>query len=1038
MAGKPQPIRVIWAFLALAALAGCAQQAADPAPKLVAVASTGPTTVEVTFSEAVEAGATTAANYAITPSLAVTQAVLDAQKTKVTLTTAPQSNVQYTLKVSGVRGLKGNPIDPAADSKTFTGTAPAAGDSDGDGLSDADEVSGWEVQVKQGDGSIAKRTVTSDPDKPDTDGDGLNDKEERSNFTDPRSTDTDQDGLADFDELKKWASSPADVDSDGDAKGNSSLFDGNEIKLHGTSPTLADTDGDKISDYDEIIVRGGVYNPLIANVPQLELSLEGTTDLSVNVKLTSNNTVVSTKSASLSQGTSTSNSSTDSQTRRVEGSVSATVGAEISAGTDGVGTTLSASVTVSAGFSNENTRSYTQETSRSSQQTREEALSEGSESGKTIDDGRIGVGLRVKNAGDVSFKLEDLVITALFRDPNDPTKFKTITSLTPAIPAGGVTLASNNQTGVLDARNVAIPADQALEIMAHPNNLFFQFSTYNLTDQEGRNFEFLKEVTLAQTALVVIDYGNGHVTRARVATNVERQGGKIVGVSMKKVLDDILELPFATQAKPDGTRVLTSLFDKQAGANVARNSQQRALWAVVGSSNLSIPAGTHFEDILLKPGTEIHLLYVQDRDDDGLFASEEYFYSTDDNNPDSDGDGLKDGLEVKQGWTVAVVGKAPRKVFSNPTVADFDSDGLNDGQEKQKGTDPFKADTDSDTTTDDKDPAPLDPSVTGNRPPVIDSFSASISGFVATVTASVSDPDANLSKVEIDWGDGSPRTTLTSDFAAINRSYKYSTAGTYTVKLTATDASGVSVSQQGSVQAKIPTDGLLGEYLFNGNPNDTSGNNKNASINSPSCVASSPNRNNIVGMAYVLNDIPNNNCGDSNSVYGLIQIPNLGFSQNFSYSIWINPTTNNAQWVMGQTNSNGSQPWAGLYIGTISSFSGQGQSSRASFTLTGTGSPITVTDTANVPTNAWTHYAVTVSSSGGTTTVKLYRNGIEIRSASGTGTYANPSTSNPISIGNAQLSSLNAIYRGRVDNTRIYNRALTAGEVQALFSDTGN
>jgi len=157
------------------------------------------------------------------------------------------------------------------------------------------------------------------------------------------------------------------VDSDGDAKGNSSLFDGNEIKLHGTSPTLADTDGDKISDYDEIIVRGGVYNPLIANVPQLELSLEGTTDLSVNVKLTSNNTVVSTKSASLSQSTSTSTSSTDSQTRRVEGSVSATVGAELSAGTDGVGTTLSASVTVSVGFSNENTRSYTQDSSRSSQ-----------------------------------------------------------------------------------------------------------------------------------------------------------------------------------------------------------------------------------------------------------------------------------------------------------------------------------------------------------------------------------------------------------------------------------------------------------------------------------------------------------------------------------------------------------------------------------------------------------------------------------------------------------------------------------------------
>lgn len=1036
MVGKPQIIRATWTLLTLALLSACGQQPADPAPKLVSVASTGPTTVEVTFSEAVETGATVAANYAITPSLAVTQASLDAQKTKVTLTTATQSAIQYTLKVSGVQDGKGNPIDPAADSKTFTGTAPAAGDSDGDGLSDAEEVSGWEVQVKQGDGSFAKRTVTSDPAKPDTDGDGLSDKEERSNFTDPRGADTDQDGLGDFDELKKWASSPTDVDSDGDAKGNSSLFDGNEIKLHGTSPTLADTDGDKISDYDEIIVRGGVYNPLIANVPQLELSLEGTTDLSVNVKYNDASNTQFTRSTSLEQGTSTSTSSTDTQTRRVEASVSATVGAELSAGTEGVSTTVSASVTVSAGFSNENTRSYTQDSTRTSQQRQEDIVSEGSVSGRSIDDGRIGLGFRVKNAGDVSFKLEDLVITALFRDPADPTKFKTITSLTPALPAGGVTLASNNQTGVLDARNVAIPADQALEIMAHPNNLFFQFSTYNLTDQEGRNFEFLKEVTLAQTALVVIDYGNGHVTRARVATNVERQGGKIVGVKMKKVLDDILELPFATELRQGGPRVLTSLFDKQGGANVVRNPQERALWAVVGSSNLSIPAGTDFEDILLKPGTEIHLLYVQDRDDDGLFASEEYFYGTRDDNPDSDSDGLKDGLEVKQGWTVAVVGKAPRKVFSNPTVADFDSDGLNDGQEKLAGTDPFKADTDADSTADDKDPAPLDPSVTGNRPPVINSFSASISGFVATVTASVSDPDANLSKVEIDWGDGSAKTVVTSGFGGINQTHKYGAAGTYTVKLTATDASNVSVSQQGSVQASIPRDGLLGEYLFNGNANDTSGNNKNGSISNVACVQPAANRNGLASKAYEFNNGSGAGCGDSSGTYGRISTANLGHGGSFSYSVWIRPLTNNDQWILGQNNGNGSQPWAALVVGNPNALGGT--SGRVSFVLTGSGPTLTVADTASVSTSAWVHYVVTVSSSGGTTTVKLYRNGTQVATASGAGSYPNPSSTNNFLMGNAALNNTSAVFRGLMDDVRVYNRALSDGEIQALYSDTAN
>lgn len=1036
MVGKTQIIRAAWTFLTLAVLSACGQQPAEPAPKLVSVASTGPTTVEVTFSEAVETGATVAANYAITPSLAVTQASLDAQKTRVTLTTATQSAIQYTLKVSGVRDAKGNPIDPAADSKTFTGTAPAAGDSDGDGLSDAEELSGWEVQVKQGDGSVARRTVTSDPDKPDTDGDGLSDKEERSNFTDARSSDTDQDGLSDFDELKKWASSPTDVDSDGDSRGNSSLFDGNEIKIHGTSPTLADTDGDKISDYDEIIVRGGAYNPLIANVPQLELSLEGTTDLSVNVKYNDASNTQYTRSTSLEQGTSTSTSSTDTQTRRVEASVSATVGAELSAGTEGVSTTVSASVTVSAGFSNENTRSYTQESTRNSQKRQEDILSEGSVSGRTIDDGRIGLGFRVKNAGDVSFKLEDLVITALFRDPSDPTRFKTITSLTPVIPAGGVTLSGGNQTGVLDARNISIPADQALEIMAHPNNLFFQFSSYNLTDQEGRNFEFLREVTLAQTALVVIDYGNGHVVRARVATNVERQGGKIVGVTMKKVLDDILELPFATEARSDGTRVLTSLFDQQAGASITRNPQERALWAVVGSSGLSIPTGTSFEDILLKPKTEIHLLYVQDRDDDGLFASEEYYYNTRDDNPDSDGDGLKDGEEVKGGWMVAVVGKAERRVFPNPTVADFDGDGLNDGQEKQRGTDPFKADTDGDTTADDKDPAPLDPSVTGNRPPVIDNFSASISGFVATVTASVSDPDANLNKVEIDWGDGTAKTTLTSGFAAIGTTHKYSAAGTYTIKLTATDASNVSVSQQSSVQASIPRDGLLGEYLFNGNANDTSGNNKNGSINNAACVQPAANRSGLANKAYEFNNNSGAGCGDSAGTFGHISTANLGHGGSFSYSVWIRPINNNNQWIIGQNSSGGTQPWAALVVGNPNLIGGT--SGKVSFILTGSGPTLSVADSANVSTGTWTHYVVTVASSGGQTTVKLYRNGVQVATATGSGSYTNPSSTNGFLMGNASSSSTNAVFRGLMDDVRVYNRALSDGEIQALYSDSSS
>jgi len=73
-----------------------------------------------------------------------------------------------------------------------------------------------------------------------------------------------------------------------------------------------------------------------------------------------------------------------------------------------------------------------------------------------------------------------------------------------------------------------------------------------------------------------------------------------------------------------------------------------------------------------------------DKDNDGLTRCEEEELGTDPRNPDTDGDGLKDGAEVKQYKT-------------DPRNADTDGDGLNDGEEVLKYmTNPLNADTDGD------------------------------------------------------------------------------------------------------------------------------------------------------------------------------------------------------------------------------------------------------------------------------------------------------------------------------------------------------
>ncbi len=82
---------------------------------------------------------------------------------------------------------------------------------------------------------------------------------------------------------------------------------------------------------------------------------------------------------------------------------------------------------------------------------------------------------------------------------------------------------------------------------------------------------------------------------------------------------------------------------------------------------------------------------ASDKDGDGLTKSEEKEIKTDHNNPDTDGDGLKDGPEV-------------RTHFTDPRNPDCDGDNLKDGEEVNNyKTAPLKADTDSDGLMDNEE-----------------------------------------------------------------------------------------------------------------------------------------------------------------------------------------------------------------------------------------------------------------------------------------------------------------------------------------------
>jgi methylaspartate ammonia-lyase len=166
------------------------------------------------------------------------------------------------------------------------GTDPLLADTDGDGMPDA-----WEVanglnpfvddagEDPDGDGltNLQEFQNGTNPWVADTDGDGLSDYDEvMVHGTDPRVADTDSDGLGDYDEVMVHGTNPLDPDTDGDgipdgwevANGLDPLVDDAdddtdgdglvhyEEYLYGTDPQNADTDGDGVNDRDELMGYG--------------------------------------------------------------------------------------------------------------------------------------------------------------------------------------------------------------------------------------------------------------------------------------------------------------------------------------------------------------------------------------------------------------------------------------------------------------------------------------------------------------------------------------------------------------------------------------------------------------------------------------------------------------------------------------------------------------------------------------------------------------------------------------------------------------
>ena len=79
--------------------------------------------------------------------------------------------------------------------------------------------------------------------------------------------------------------------------------------------------------------------------------------------------------------------------------------------------------------------------------------------------------------------------------------------------------------------------------------------------------------------------------------------------------------------------------------------------------------------------------------------------------------------------------------------------------------------------------------------------------------------------------------------------------------------------------------------------------------------------------------------------------------------------------------------------------------------------------TAGLTTNTWTHVAGTYDG----TTLRLYVNGVQVGSQAKTGSM--PVSANPLQIGGDSIYG--QYFPGSIDEVRVYNRALSATEIQS-------
>jgi len=660
-------------------------------------------------------------------------------------------------------------------------------DSDGDGLADTTELEGWTITVSRLSGPPETRQVFSDPNDPDTDDDGLTDGQEWQYRSDPGLEDTDGDGT-----------DPLTGGFDMRLSDRSEIFD------LGTSAHLGDSDGDGVGDRAELMAGS---NPRFADLPRPALGFSGPVRFFLNgetalMKQRGPRTAVTLVPRALFPPR-----LTDVRPARLDHEFATDLLPLLSAEQVTGSTWRQIAIDRQndpvwhdgVGLWTELVMGWTPESLSRARDALQDHWTQSAGLADLQETARFEFNLKLLNHGTESLSVNRLEIVVWMRDPVDPRRFVEFSRLTlrldeVVIPAGdaGVELPVVGQ----------VPPSLLRQFLGRPSLLYFEVRSFEMIDEQGRDRAFLRDTTAARTALVAVDDGRHATKWFRVAAQVGPWQEGFTGTALIDLLGGERSLiAGVAEIAPQADGLVPPASNVPDGGAAG-------FWVMFGTA--ADQMARPFDEVHLRAGDVIYLLYLSDDDSDGLSARQELTAGTSDRRSDSDQDGLDDRDELFSGWRVDLdLSGYATPVFADPTVADSDNDGLGDADERLAGTDPLRADTDRDGVPDSRDrlwPDAAPPQIMLRTAAALTTLR--LNGSV-TDSADATGGD-EVVQLRIDWGDGFEQV-ISDRFTLIDVTHDYGDAlETATIQVRATDRRGGTADKYYRLRAGVTLEALEG------------------------------------------------------------------------------------------------------------------------------------------------------------------------------------------------------------------------------------